>query len=64
MGQAFMYDYIEDREILRGKGGGAVGNTGDRAHLPALRKARETTDNPHVHKAIVWAIDRLASERV
>ena len=62
--QPIMYNYIKDRDIFRRNAAVALGNTGDRAHLPALRKARETTDNPHVLKAIDWAIDRLASERV
>ena len=37
----------------------ALGNTGDAAHLPALRQARDACDNPDVLKAIDWAIGLL-----
>lgn len=54
-----MYNYIKDRDIFRRNAAVALGNTGDAQHLPALRQAREATDNPHVLKAIDWAITRL-----
>lgn len=54
-----MYNYIKDMDIFRRNAAVALGNTGDASHLPALREAREITDNPDVLKAIDWAIDRL-----
>ncbi len=54
-----MYNYIKDLDIFRRNAAVALGNTGDVAHLPALRRARDVCDNPDVLKAINWAIERL-----
>ena len=54
-----MYNYIRDLDIFRRNAAIALGNTGDASHIPALQEARERTDNPHVLKAIDWAIDQL-----
>lgn len=56
-----MYNYISDLDIFRRNAAVALGNSGDVAHLPALRKAREECGNPEVLKAIDWAIDRLSA---
>lgn len=54
-----MYNYIKDNDIFRRNAAIALGNTGDPAHLPALRSALDATDREPVRKAIVWAIERL-----
>lgn len=54
-----MYNYIKDLDIFRRNAAVALGNTGDAAHLPALRRARDACGNPDVLKAIDWAIGRL-----
>lgn len=54
-----MYNYIKDLDIFRRNAAVALGNSGNADHLPALRTARESTDNPDVLKAIDWAIHKL-----
>lgn len=55
-----MYNYIKDLDIFRRNAAIALGNSGDAGHLPALREAREGTENPDVVKAIDWAIAKLS----
>lgn len=57
--QPIMYNYIKDFDIFRRNAAVALGNTGDAGHLPALRRARGTLQNPDVLKAVDWAIERL-----
>lgn len=54
-----MYNYIKDADIFRRNAAIALGNSGDPAHLPALRRALDATDREPVRKAIAWAIERL-----
>lgn len=54
-----MYNYIKDLDIFRRNAAIALGNTGDASHLPALRDAQSSTDNPHILKAVNWAIEKL-----
>lgn len=54
-----MYNYIKDADIFRRNAAIALGNSGDPAHLPALRRALDATDREPVRKAIAWAIRRL-----
>lgn len=54
-----MYNYIHDMDVFRRNAAIALGNTGDPSHLPALREARDRTENPHVLKAIDWSLARL-----
>ena len=54
-----MYNYIKDLDIFRRNAAVALGNSGDPAHLTALREAQTSTDNPDVLKAIDWAIAKL-----
>lgn len=57
--QPIMYNYIKDLDIFRRNAAVSLGNTGDPAHLPALRRARDAFDNPDVLKAVDWAIGCL-----
>ena len=54
-----MYNYIKDMDIFRRNAAVALGNSSNASHLPALRKARATFQNPEVLKAVDWAISRL-----
>ncbi len=54
-----MYNYIKDPDIFRRNAAVALGNTHDPHHVPALERARETTENPEVLKAIDWALARI-----
>lgn len=54
-----MFNYIRDMNIFRRNAAIALGNTGDAAHLPALRKALEMYDNAELQKAVQWAIGRI-----
>lgn len=54
-----MYNYIKDYDIFRRNAAIALGNTHDPSHVPALRRALDTTDREPVRKAIEWAIERL-----
>lgn len=57
-----MYNYIRDMDIFRRNAAIALGNTGDKSHLPALENAMKTLHNEEVKKAVQWAIDKLSKE--
>lgn len=57
-----MYNYITDLDIFRRNAAVALGNSGDPAHLPALRKALGSNGNAAVRLAIEWAIRRLENQ--
>lgn len=59
-----MYNYIKDHNVFRRNAAIALGNSGDANHLPVLRKARESFENPDVLKAVNWAIARLVDSPV
>lgn len=54
-----MHNYIRDLDIFRRNAAVALGNTRDPRHVPALEKARESTENPEVLKAIDWALEKI-----
>lgn len=53
-----MYNYIRDPALFRRNAAIALGNSGDSAHIPALRNALKD-DNPMVTDAAEWAISRI-----
>lgn len=56
-----MYNYIKDFDLFRRNAAVALGNTEDPAHLSALERALEATNNEEVLKAVAWAIGKLRS---
>lgn len=57
--EPIMHNYIKDPDIFRRNAAIALGNSGDPAHVPALRAAQDNTDNPFLLEALDWAISRL-----
>ena len=55
-----MYNYITDLDILRSNAAIAMGNSGNTAYLPALKRAL-ASGSPSLQEAAQWAIDRLSS---
>ena len=53
-----MYNYIRDMDIFRRNAALALGNSGDKGHIPALEKAKEY-GNPELNRVLDWAIKRL-----
>lgn len=58
-----MYNYIRDMDIFRRNAAIALGNTGDKKHIPALEKAMMSTENAELKKAIQWAINKLLGQK-
>lgn len=55
-----MYNYIRDIDIFRQNAAIAMGNSGSRLHLPALKRA-EMTGSPEVRRLAAHAIARIES---
>lgn len=55
-----MYNYIRDMDLFRRNAAIAIGNSGDPAHLPALRQAL-TCGNEELREVVEWAIERLSA---
>lgn len=53
-----MYNYIWDIDLFRRNAAIALGNSGDPAHIPALKKALGE-GSPMVREAVVWALRRI-----
>lgn len=55
------YNYIRKLELFQRNAAIALGNTGDRAHVPALIRALETC-KPRVQGAAAWALGKIGGK--
>jgi len=54
-----MYNYIKDLEIFKRNAAIALGNSGDKKHLDALRQGYEKSNDSDTREIISWAIGKL-----